>query len=495
MRIMRSLIVSFFILISGILFGQVQPTRKEIDREFNTLNSLHTRDISSIEPRCIELYYKSKEISYYRGQQEALVRLLAYGLNDKRDIDTIEPYLQEILKNALKKEDYFYYCKGLALQAGLLEKLGLYKEAKATLEEGITHFNKIDNKDLRSSIECYYDSRYIQLYTLLKKQDLVELYAQKLFKKAEILSNSDPQKNSYLVIASRVLADINIQQKRFEKANFYIKIQENLVPTLKNAFDVGMYHKTKAKYLLESTDSENLDIDLAILHLKRAEDNLILTKDSIFIHDLYLELSQSYQLKQDDISEKYYLDRSRLFKTEFPVLLNDVNSLVPHFDQESIIEEEESFSYSAITGKITGVILFFILLFLFLWFYRKPKLFKNTLRESSDSTFVKNEFPSHYITNEKMTQLTSLAFSDNSTFIIDFLAEFPTFRDELSKINPSIKVSDIEFCALLRLNLDVKQIAEIKKMSVQAVIAKKSRIKKKLNVISTEELYELLKFL
>ena len=177
---MRSLIVSFFILISGILFGQVQPTRKEIDREFNTLNSLHTRDISSIEPRCIELYYKSKEISYYRGQQEALVRLLAYGLNDKRDIDTIEPYLQEILKNALKKEDYFYYCKGLALQAGLLEKLGLYKEAKATLEEGITHFNKIDNKDLRSSIECYYDSRYIQLYTLLKKQDLVELYAQKL---------------------------------------------------------------------------------------------------------------------------------------------------------------------------------------------------------------------------------------------------------------------------------------------------------------------------
>lgn len=52
-----------------------------------------------------------------------------------------------------------------------------------------------------------------------------------------------------------------------------------------------------------------------------------------------------------------------------------------------------------------------------------------------------------------------------------------------------MKVSDIEICAFIKLNIDTKQIATIKKMTVGAVEAKKYRIRRKLNISSDENMY------
>ncbi|QIG89308.1 hypothetical protein G6R40_06270 [Chryseobacterium sp. POL2] len=90
---------------------------------------------------------------------------------------------------------------------------------------------------------------------------------------------------------------------------------------------------------------------------------------------------------------------------------------------------------------------------------------------------------------ELILYLTELAYKNDKMFFISFLKIFPEFSSKLTKINPSIKSTDVEFCALLKLNLNTKEIARIRKLSVRAVEAKKYRIRKKLGISTKDCMY------
>ena len=85
--------------------------------------------------------------------------------------------------------------------------------------------------------------------------------------------------------------------------------------------------------------------------------------------------------------------------------------------------------------------------------------------------------------------LISLALKNDSSFYLTFLEAFPDFSEKLLNINPLMKISDIEFCAYIKLNLETKQIAIMKKISVRAVEGKKYRIRKKLGISAEENMY------
>lgn len=88
-----------------------------------------------------------------------------------------------------------------------------------------------------------------------------------------------------------------------------------------------------------------------------------------------------------------------------------------------------------------------------------------------------------------VSTLLKLLNEDNNSFYIGFLEAFPYFSEKLLKINPTMKSSDIEFCAYIKLNLETKQIAQFKKISPRAVEGKKYRIRKKLNIPSDVNMY------
>ena len=131
---------------------------------------------------------------------------------------------------------------------------------------------------------------------------------------------------------------------------------------------------------------------------------------------------------------------------------------------------------------------------------KKLKLFWSYLQYLS---FTKKQIPedsrseNNALQNAEMLKLSikelfELAWQNDSSFYHQFRQSFPDFDNKLLEINPSIKISDIEFCALIKLNFNTKQIATIKKMTVGAVEAKKYRIRKKLNISSTENIYIMI---
>jgi DNA-binding CsgD family transcriptional regulator len=55
-------------------------------------------------------------------------------------------------------------------------------------------------------------------------------------------------------------------------------------------------------------------------------------------------------------------------------------------------------------------------------------------------------------------------------------------------ISPSLIANEIEFCVLLRLNFETKEIVRYLDLSVRGVEAKKYRIRRKLCILSTVDI-------
>lgn len=116
-------------------------------------------------------------------------------------------------------------------------------------------------------------------------------------------------------------------------------------------------------------------------------------------------------------------------------------------------------------------------------FYRK----KNSENKASASEISSTE--NSPLNINSINHLTNLALDNDPSFYVTFIETYPDFGKKLLKINPMIKASDIEFCAYIKLNLETKQIATLKKMSVRAVEGKKYRIRKKLDISVDENMY------
>jgi len=82
-------------------------------------------------------------------------------------------------------------------------------------------------------------------------------------------------------------------------------------------------------------------------------------------------------------------------------------------------------------------------------------------------------------------ELYELAMSKNSLFITYFKSQFPNFFDNILAAAPNLVSSELEICALLKLNLITKEIATATNSTVKAIENKKYRIRRKFQ-ISTE---------
>jgi hypothetical protein len=89
---------------------------------------------------------------------------------------------------------------------------------------------------------------------------------------------------------------------------------------------------------------------------------------------------------------------------------------------------------------------------------------------------------------EELKEIVQLAITNNPAFLIKFNEFDPEFSKKILLIAPNLVASEIEFCALLRLNFETKEIARYTKSSVRAAEGKKYRIRKKLDIPSDQDI-------
>lgn len=104
--------------------------------------------------------------------------------------------------------------------------------------------------------------------------------------------------------------------------------------------------------------------------------------------------------------------------------------------------------------------------------------------------FRKKRFAKKDIASPELyNSLIGLIKNNDPAFMFTFEKVYPNFSSYLLKINPQLSKSEIEFCALLKLNLSSKEIANYKFIEPRTVQNKKYRLRKRLNIPSSIDIY------
>ncbi|MFP3598618.1 helix-turn-helix transcriptional regulator [Chryseobacterium sp. SIMBA_029] len=90
---------------------------------------------------------------------------------------------------------------------------------------------------------------------------------------------------------------------------------------------------------------------------------------------------------------------------------------------------------------------------------------------------------------QDLSNIIELAKSNDKSFYLKFSELYPKFNQQLLALNQQLTPRDLEYCALIKLNFDTKEIAQIKNMSIGSVESRKYRIRKKLDIGTQENMY------
>ncbi len=85
---------------------------------------------------------------------------------------------------------------------------------------------------------------------------------------------------------------------------------------------------------------------------------------------------------------------------------------------------------------------------------------------------------------DKFNNLLVLAKTNNPAFLLLFSELYPDFINTLKILDPKVRSSELEFCAMAFLNFSTKNIASYTFVSTRAVQIRKNRLRKKFAIPS-----------
>jgi len=188
------------------------------------------------------------------------------------------------------------------------------------------------------------------------------------------------------------------------------------------------------------------------------------TGEQLNLIDIYSNLVEVYNLLDMKDSAIYY--DNKLKELEISSLQKKYSSL------QLIINKDLNEETNNRNNWVIGLILFLLTSFAIIFFYLKKK--QKGKRKNPVETYH---------------TLIEMVKANDPGFMFAFDQNFPQFSSQLLKINNKLTNSEIEFCALLKLNLSTKEIAKYRFIEHRTVQNKKHRIRKRLNIPSSADIY------
>ncbi len=190
------------------------------------------------------------------------------------------------------------------------------------------------------------------------------------------------------------------------------------------------------------------------------------TGEQLNINNLYKDIADVYKITGKKDSAIIY--ENKLKQHEISELQSKYNSL-----HEVIDKDQKEEKQSKTVDNIVLVIVLVICLFILIWSTLSIKKRKGNKEEP----------------HEAYNKLLNLIKANDPAFMFSFEKTHPNFSDKLLKINPQLSNSEIEFCAFLKLKLSTKEIAKITFIEPRTVQNKKYRIRKRLNIPTSMDIY------
>ncbi len=491
LRTMQKIVLLFFVLFSCLGIAQ-NKKEKEMDSLFRIVQQVEILDQPSDNKNIsyntgellkisTEIYYQSKEAGYIEGQAKALLPMISYYIRN----GNIKEALKKINEGINLTENNDKYLKYTALfyisKARAISKLGHFNEALEDYKTATELIARVPG--YKADAERYgkiYRNNHFIFSSDLNQHQLVlsrrekENYLLDSYNQAQKLEHDTFNRTMTRIICQRLLISAYIEWGEFDKAEKYLSEGDLLY---KNKFPWVIIGKNLRGFLEQKKKNYTKALEYYEQALKQAKR---------FGHrydqkDIYLRISQCYRELKDYEKESYYLEKQKKLSDSLNLAERESVSEVLEYEKKENVSEE-SFLSSAKPYYIIGALLS-VALFIFI----KRRFTKKASVDHITESPVGNE--EEQLNHETLSLLINLAEQDDPSFYLKFNEIFPGFSENLLKISPKLTQSDMEYCAMMKLNFDTKKIASIKRLSIGAVESKKYRIRKKLDISTEENIY------
>ena len=313
------------------------------------------------------------------------------------------------------------------------------------------------------------------------------------------LNLSDVQKDSalfYLYKAksiSKITSNFNSlayhyisHNQHLDSAKIYLNKSSKIYNQTK---DVNKYELSIFNYYYGRLYINEKQYSKAVYYLEKALLYCSYGKNRQHLMNVYDALAFSYRKTGNLQKEKQILDEYKKFNDLYLLSYsNGVEETLKNNDEEKEKLKKNYFYYSSIS-------LIIIIMSFFLFFEIKKR--KSIIPEKDDYTknlrINSTELEKKSIQN--LDELYKSAVSRDPNFYNKFQHVFPNFIKNLLAINPELKNSEMLLLAYVYLKFETKEIANLLFLSPKTIQNRKHNIRKKLNIKSSENIYQWIKSL
>ncbi|KMQ60820.1 hypothetical protein ACM40_13915 [Chryseobacterium sp. BLS98] len=497
---MKYIFTFLICLLWSFYYSQNVISTKKIDSLFAIYNTsdfiLQNKDLI---PFYTELYIQSKEIQYSKGQINALLKTSILRLRSQKDYDKVITDATEAEKLAYQSNDYSGISGAKALRGKAYLHSGLSKLAKQDINEALKISDNIEGAEMRhlTKINIYtsYANYYEGQYDLAKNRnnlDSCKYFLKKMYSEATKIQD-ETIRLKWILNSIKSLSGINLTLENYKEAEYYLNLQEKYIRNSEDKFNLATYHKLKAEFEFMNTNNNPHYLQDSYNHFKKAEYYAKEINNAMLLELIYPEMANVFAQMRDTKNEIKYLEKSAVIKDSLHETKQKyLDKIDPVLKTEPLVNNKISPKKNNILYVILSGLLIITSFVLVTWFRNKKERI-NTVNENDSPDKNGNQlFKENLIKTEiiPVAEFIGLASkNDDGSFLLKFEEYFPDFIKKLYEVNPTLKPSEVELCALIKLNIDTKKISAIQNVSVRAVESKKYRLRKKFNIAPEEDMH------
>jgi len=408
---------------------------------------------------------KAKSGSYIA---EGLVTagLFKEGLKQLDRVETTDYYKNEI----------FMQSQALLVRGRAYGELKLNQQALRAfrLQQGL--IKKLTGEQQVKSYQFNYEHLSV-VFQRMGQLDSMQKYTELQLANLKVFQEKDAAMRYQIVYEN--LGKLYVDRGDFAKAQQYLDkslelMKKYKIPVVLNTYGtLGLLEKKRGNLKKAAAFYEES------LARKRAAGSRIGMKNS------YRALADFYRTTGLDKAkaDHYEMAFSRLndsLENENRAVVDQVLSMILKLkDQESDTKVSKSVTVSVIILAVLIIAIAF-----FVWRVRHNRRLLGQKEEELQETETINRELTEQIGENKFNNLIDLAKSNNPEFLTLFAELYPQFIQALKILDPNIRTTELEFCAMAFLNFSTKNIAEYTFVTVRAVQVRKNRLRKKLEIPS-----------
>ncbi|KFC19600.1 tetratricopeptide repeat protein [Chryseobacterium sp. FH1] len=272
---------------------------------------------------------------------------------------------------------------------------------------------------------------------------------------------------------------------RLDSTKIYLDKAHNVITKYKPDFIITDYNISLGRYYFMRKDFKKaLEIYLKVT--KELESN---PYENTNLRTVYQDISEIYETYGDEKKSKEYYEKFFHASDD----LNENKKKSTEFTSKNILKDEiEVVNLSFMKKIVLTSIAFLIILFVTIAYYRKQKKkFKiqhlNSQEDIQEKEIIilekeKEAAELKQRANESFNEILCLARENNPHFLKRFQEVYPGFYDNILRIDPYLKPSEISLSAYISLGFSNKEIAEYTFKSIRTIESNRYNLRKKFNL-------------